>query len=87
MGTDTDFPAEKIVRELKDKIEKVSHLSRSESEKDAMRSAMKNDSDVLLALQSLGYSQNESREALKKLPKEIIETNGKVREALKILGK
>ncbi len=72
--------AEKIVMELKDKIEKVSYTKES-------KSAMKNDSDALEALKSLGYNQNEAREALKELPKTIITTNEKIREALKILGK
>ena len=72
--------AEKIVRELKDKFESVAHTPESES-------AMRNDSDALEALKSLGYSQNESRDVLKKLPKTITKTNDKLREALKILGK
>ncbi len=72
--------AEKIVMELKDKIEKVSHTPES-------KSAMKNDSDALEALKSLGYSQNEAREALKEIPKTTTKTNEKIKEALKILGK
>lgn len=72
--------AEKIVRELKDKFETVAHTPESEK-------AMRNDSDALEALKSLGYSQNESRDVLKKLPKTIVKTNDKLREALKILGK
>jgi holliday junction DNA helicase RuvA len=72
--------AEKIVRELKDKFETVVHTPESER-------AMRNDSDALEALKSLGYSQNESRDVLKKLPKTITKTSDKLREALKILGK
>lgn len=72
--------AEKIVLELKDKIEKISHSPEA-------KSAMKNDSDALEALKSLGYNQYEAREALKELPKTIIKTNDMIREALKILGK
>lgn len=72
--------AEKIVLELKDKVEKVTHSPES-------KNAMKNDSDVLEALKSLGYSQNEARDALKEIPKEIVKTNEKIREALKVLGK
>ena len=41
--------------------------------------------DVLEALKSLGYSQNEAREALKKTASGT-NTNTKIREALKILG-
>ena len=71
--------AEKIVLELKDKIEKVSHTAES-------KTAMKNDSDALEALKALGYSQNEARDALKELPKNITKTNDKIKEALKILA-
>lgn len=72
--------AEKIVMELKDKVEKISHTPES-------KSAMRGDADALEALKSLGYNQNEAREALKELPKTIIKTNEKIKEALKILGK
>ncbi len=72
--------AEKIVMELKDKIEKVSHSVES-------KNAMKNDSDVIEALKSLGYNQNEAREAVKEIPKTITKTNEKIKEALKILSK
>lgn len=72
--------AEKIVMELKDKIEKIEHTPES-------KSAMKNDADALEALKSLGYSQSEARDVLKELSKTITKTNDKVREALKILGK
>ena len=66
--------------ELKDKIDKVSHTPES-------KSAMKTDSDALEALKALGYSQNEARDALKELPRDITKTNDKIKEALKILGK
>ncbi len=72
--------AEKIVMELKDKIEKISHTPES-------KSAMRGDADVIEALKALGYRDNEAREALKELPKSIIKTNDKIKEALKILGK
>ena len=76
--------AEKIVMELKDKVDKFTH---SEESKLAMREAHKTENDALEALKSLGYSQIEARDALKEIPKEITKTNEKVREALKILGK
>ena len=41
--------------------------------------------DALEALKSLGYSQNEAREALKKVSSDT-NTNTKIREALKVLG-
>jgi Holliday junction DNA helicase RuvA len=72
--------AEKIILELRDKV------GNKASEKGD--GSLQNELDVLEALKSLGYSQNESREALKKVA-EIIpntDTNTKIREALKILG-
>jgi Holliday junction resolvasome RuvABC DNA-binding subunit len=48
---------------------------------------MQGDSDVLEALQSLGYNERDAREAVKKLPKEINGTSNRVKEALKVLGK
>ena len=41
--------------------------------------------DSLEALKALGYSQNEAREALKKVSSDL-NTNSKIKEALKILG-
>ncbi len=76
--------AEKIVMELKDKVDKFTH---SEESKIAMRAAHKTENDALEALKSLGYSQIEARDALKEIPKEITKTNEKIKEALKILGK
>lgn len=64
--------AEKIVIELRDKL----------GEEDG--SSLQGELDALEALKSLGYSQNQARDALKKVQSE--DTNGKVREALKILG-
>jgi len=67
--------AEKIVIELRDKIA------------DGLGStgeSLQGELDALEALKSLGYSQNEAREALKKVTSE--DTNTKIREALKILG-
>jgi len=66
--------AEKIVIELRDKIgEEKSGTS------------LQGELDALEALKSLGYSQNEAREALKKVSPDI-NTNTKIKEALKILG-
>lgn len=66
--------AEKMVLELRDKFGKI---EKNESLKDEI--------DALLALQSLGYSQNEARSALKEIPQDL-DTNKKIKEALKILG-
>jgi Holliday junction DNA helicase RuvA len=68
--------AEKIVMELRGKFEGI--------ENDGTH--FQKDSDAIEALKSLGYSQNESRDALKKVSKEIENTGEKVKQALKILG-
>lgn len=69
--------AEKIVLELKEK------LGETVVEDNSM---LKDESDVLQALQSLGYSLREAREALKQVPKEIEGASNRIKEALRILG-
>ncbi|MFA5840957.1 MAG: Holliday junction branch migration protein RuvA [Candidatus Paceibacterota bacterium] len=66
--------AEKIVIELRDKIGE-----------DKGESSLKEELDALEALKSLGYSQNEAREALKKCSPDAT-MNTRIREALKILS-
>jgi len=66
--------AEKIVIELRDKMGE-----------EKSGSSLQGELDALEALRSLGYSQNEARDALKKTSPEAT-TNAKIREALKILG-
>jgi Holliday junction DNA helicase RuvA len=66
--------AEKIVIELRDKMGK-----------DLGGASLQGELDALEALKSLGYSQNEAREALKKVSPDT-NTNTKIKEALKILG-
>ncbi len=67
--------AEKMVIELRDKMGKM-------NENDSLSQEV----DILEALKSLGYSQNEARDALKKISGEM-DLNTKIKEALKILGK
>lgn len=67
--------AEKIIIELRDKVGK-----------DDGSTNLRNELDALEALKSLGYSQNEARDVLKKLPSEM-DINTKIKEALKMLGK
>ncbi len=67
--------AEKMLIELRDKIGK-----------DISSGDLKHELDALEALKTLGYSQNEARDALKDLPSEL-DTNQKIKEALKALGK
>jgi Holliday junction DNA helicase RuvA len=69
--------AEKVVLELKNKIEdmpigeeKITH-----------------DSEALDALVALGYKLTEAREALRKIPEDIKDIGEKVKQALKVLGK
>ena len=66
--------AEKIVIELRDKVGEEKGGSSLQGELDALE-----------ALKSLGYSQNEAREALKKVSGK--DTNAKIKEALRVLGK
>jgi len=68
--------AEKIVLELKDK------LGENKEQAD-----LQGDIDSLEALKSLGYSTQEAREALKKVPEEVKGTSEKLKRALKILSR
>ena len=77
--------AEKIVRELQDKMEGISQNMSDKSLHDT--GDMRNESDALLALKSLGYSHDEARTALREVNKETKDTGAKVKEALKILVK
>ncbi len=70
--------AEKIVLELRDKIGRV-----HEGE---MPVGMSSDADTIEALKALGYDQDEAREALKKVSKELTDTGAKVKAALKLLS-
>lgn len=70
--------AEKIVIELRDKIADKTMSEKGEA-------SLREELDALEALKSLGYSQGEAREALKKVDTDT-NTNTKIREALKILG-
>lgn len=64
--------AERIIIELKDKLD------------GAGSEILQGEVDALEALEALGYSREDARNALKKTYAE--NTNGKVKEALKILG-
>ena len=69
--------AEKIVLELKGKL-----LTTHEDQNINMRA----EGDALEALVSLGYSERDARESLKKIPKEIENTSERVKLALKALS-
>lgn len=72
--------AEKIIIELRDKLKDY------KSDTDTP-GTLRDESDILEALKSLGYSQNEARDSLHEVPSTIIGTNARIKEALKILGK
>ncbi len=71
--------AEKIILELRDKF--------SPSKDGVWQTSLKEESDAIEALEALGYSVREAREAIKNVPKEITETNQKIKESLRLLGK
>jgi Holliday junction DNA helicase RuvA len=69
--------AEKIIIELRDKTAIFGESGSVLHSEDA---------DALDALQSLGYSIREAREALKMVPKDVTGTQKRLTEALKMLG-
>ena len=71
--------AEKIIIELRDKLQ--NHKESGETS-----STLREEGDLLEALKSLGYSQNEARDALKQIPSSIEGTNARIKEALRILN-
>lgn len=70
--------AEKIIIELRDKLQDYKN--------DEISGLLRDESDIIEALKSLGYSQNEAREALKQVPSTMIGTNARIKEALRLLG-
>jgi len=70
--------AEKIVMELKDKVSKLG---------DFLPQKLDVHTDVLSALEALGYSARDAREAIKKIPANLTDTGEKIKSALKYLGK
>ena len=72
--------AEKIIIELRDKLQDYKN-------EDIEPGLLRDESDIVEALKSLGYSQNESRDALKKVPNTTIGMNARIKEALQILSK
>ena len=72
--------AEKIIIELKDKLKEYEGAI-------ATSQVMQEERDILEALRTLGYSQDEAREAIKKIPSNMTEMNNRLKEALKIIGR
>jgi holliday junction DNA helicase RuvA len=74
--------ADRIVLELKNKVAGlVGHEGVKSSEE------MAADTDVVEALESLGYQGRQAREVLKQIDKDITDSGEKVRAALKLLTK
>lgn len=71
--------AEKIIIELRDKLKDY-------KDEEGGQGSLREESDLLEALKSLGYSQNEARDALKQVPSSTEGTNARIKEALKILS-
>jgi len=72
--------AQKLIIELKSKLGSIEDLDLSD-EKTSM------DSDVLTALKGFGFSQKEAEDAIRAVGDQATETSGKLRLALKYLGK
>jgi holliday junction DNA helicase RuvA len=69
--------AEKIILELRDSI--GASIS-------AEQSSAKDDSDVIAALESLGFSTSDARSSLKLISKDTVGTDNKIKEALRLLA-
>ena len=72
--------AEKIIIELRDKLKDYKN-------DDTTPGLLRDESDIVEALKSLGYSQNEARDALKKVLTTTLGTNARIKEALQVLSK
>ncbi len=72
--------AEKIIIELRDKLKDYKN-------DDIEPGLLRDESDILEALKSLGYGQNEARDALKKVSDKTEGMNARIKEALQILSK
>lgn len=70
--------AEKIILELRDKVGAAEVGSGA---------VLSGDEEALEAMRSLGYTLQEARDALRKVPAEITKPGERVREALKSIGK
>ncbi len=71
--------AEKIIVELRDKFSLYKDDNLSDGQ-------IREDEDTLEALKSLGYSQNEARDALKQVSNDTKGANARIKEALKVLS-
>lgn len=74
--------AEKIVAGLKDALENIAYADLG-----GTAGGNQDDTDVIEALLTLGYSERDAREAVQKIPNEIIGTNARIKHALKEVGR
>ncbi|MBI2465909.1 MAG: Holliday junction branch migration protein RuvA [Candidatus Sungbacteria bacterium] len=74
--------AQKIIIDLKTKALALATLAT-----EAASQTVSEDVDILEALQSLGYSAYQAREAIKKIPAETKGVSQRIQEALKVLAK
>jgi len=70
--------AERVILELQNKVAAL-----TENEKEGAIS----DSDAIEALMGMGYSVTEARDALKSVPKDMVDVGQRIKHALKNLGK
>ncbi|MBP6911721.1 MAG: Holliday junction branch migration protein RuvA [Candidatus Pacebacteria bacterium] len=70
--------AEKIVLELRDKLAAHKH--------EGDEGSLREESDAVEALHSLGYSVAEARDVLKKVSDDTMDTNARIKKALKLLS-
>jgi len=70
--------AEKIIIELRDKLLSLGHTS--------IDGELGREADAILALESLGYTREDAREALKNIPENITDVGAKITLALKKLN-
>jgi Holliday junction DNA helicase RuvA len=71
--------AEKIVLELQDK---VAALPRAER-----KAIHDGEEDILEALRALGYRADEAREALHRIPDDVVDQGARIKEALRLLSR
>ena len=74
--------AQKIILELKGKIEGIEGEGRGDATPESLRERQ----DAIDALHALGYSQHEAREALAQVADTVTSIEERVKEALRILG-
>lgn len=73
--------AERLIMELREKVAEIG------SDRETFKEVSQAHADVLDVLMALGYSRTEARKAIASLPKEMINSEDKIKEALRSLAK